>query len=91
MCFTLVGRGKMSLEDKIIVDVLKSEKALRVPAEVQEELKGAVSGKLLASMKKEKVFCPVEKVEKSFLVCFTCKNFHSRVRGKVYCLGKELP
>lgn len=80
----------MSLEDKIVVDVLKSEKPLRVPAEVQEELKGAVSGKLLASMKKEKVFCPVEKVGKPFLVCFTCKNFHSRIRGKVYCNGKRL-
>jgi len=77
----------MSEQKKLVVDVLKCDKPLRVPSEVQQELKGAASGKRIAAMKKEKVFCPVENTEKPFLICFTCKNFHSRVKGKVYCSG----
>ncbi|MGD0330890.1 MAG: hypothetical protein ABSB40_10735 [Nitrososphaeria archaeon] len=77
----------MSENKKLVVDILKCEKPLRVPPEVQKELKGTVSGKLIAAMKKEKICCPIENVEKPFLICFTCKNFHSRVKGKVYCSG----
>ena len=77
----------MSEQKKLVVDVIKCDKPSRVPAEVQQELKGAISGKMIAAMKKEKVFCPVEDVEKPFIICFTCQNFHSRVKGKVYCLG----
>lgn len=80
-------RVNMSENKKLIVDILKCEKPLRVPAEVQKELKGAVSGKMIVTMKKEKICCPIENVEKPFLICFTCKNFHSRVKGKVYCYG----
>lgn len=77
----------MSEQKKLVVDIIKCDKPLRVPVEVQKEIKGAVSSKMIAVMKKEKIFCPVENIDKPFLICFTCQNFYSRVKGKVYCSG----
>jgi hypothetical protein len=41
-------------------------------------------------MKMESVDCPVLEKEISFIPCYVCKNFHSRISGKVYCRGEPL-
>ena len=76
---------------KFLVRVYSLEKRSKVPKEVLEELKGAVSGKMMARMKKEAIFCPVLNRERPFLECFVCPNFMSRIKGEVHCLGEPLP
>ena len=76
-------------EWKYEVSVLKIEKALKVPENVLNEVKG-IKGKMFAQMKKEKISCPVLQKELPFIVCFVCPNFRSRVRGVVYCKGELL-
>jgi hypothetical protein len=41
-------------------------------------------------MKMESVDCPVLEKEISFIPCYVCKNFNSRISGKVYCRGEPL-
>ncbi|MFM7797275.1 MAG: hypothetical protein ACKO7N_10980, partial [Candidatus Nitrosotenuis sp.] len=53
------------------------------------KLKG-VSPKMLKKMKQEYVDCPVLKGNTSFIQCFVCSNFQSRVMGKVLCKGSPL-
>lgn len=53
------------------------------------KLKG-VSPKMLKRMKQEYVECPVVGEEVHFVQCFVCKNFQSRVMGKVLCKGEAL-
>jgi hypothetical protein len=43
---------------------------------------------MLKRMKLEAVDCPVLKTEIGFIQCYVCKNFHSRISGKVYCKGE---
>jgi hypothetical protein len=71
------------------VAVKKVEKALKVPDNVLDEVKG-IKGKIYSQMKKEKVDCPVVGMERPFLACFVCPNFRSRIRGIVYCKGDPL-
>jgi hypothetical protein len=80
-----------STGDKYTVDVVEVLKAVSVPKESLETIKGAVKGKALARMKKEAVDCPVKQKRVSFVECFTCPNFNRRVRGKVGCAGLPLP
>ncbi len=77
-------------EDKYLADVLEVPKAIPVPKESLDAIKGAVKGKALAKMKKEAVDCPVKAKRVSFVECFTCSNFNRRVRGKVGCAGLSL-
>lgn len=49
-----------------------------------------VSAKMLRQMKQEFVSCPILKTDVTFLECFVCQNFQSRVRGKVLCKGNPL-
>lgn len=91
------------LEHKFEVEVKTSEKSLKIPDNVKEELKSSgmmdekgkiklkgVSPKMLKRMKQEYVDCPVLKSEIHFIQCFVCPNFQSRVTGKVLCKGDPL-
>ena len=75
---------------RFVVDVKTFGKALPVPKETVQALKGVVGGKTLARMKKEGVDCPMKNTMMSFVVCFSCDNFLRRVKGKVDCKGDKL-
>jgi len=75
---------------RFVVDVKALPKALPVPKESVQALKGVVGGKMLARMKKESVVCPVKNTTISFILCFSCGNFLRRVKGKVDCKGDKL-
>ncbi|RLE79922.1 MAG: hypothetical protein DRJ51_06845 [Thermoprotei archaeon] len=77
-------------EAKYIVDVIPAPKRFRIPREVQEELKSALGRSMIARLKKEAVHCPVRGDVIPFLICYTCKNFIRRVKGRVYCRGEAL-
>ena len=91
------------LEFKYEVEIKSVEKRQMLSKEVKEELKNSVfmyekgklkikgvSPKMLKRMKGEYVDCPVLKKELQFIPCFICKNFQSRVTGKVLCKGDKL-
>ena len=91
------------LEHKHEVPVQEREGRQKLPDNVKDELKASgmmdekgklklkgVSPKMLKKMKQEYVDCPVLKNEIHFIQCFVCKNFQSRVMGKVLCKGDEL-
>ncbi len=80
----------MSEDYKYLVKVIALEEPLKVSKEAQDSLKGVVSGKMLARMKREAVDCPVLNRRLPFLECFACKNFQRRLRGEVHCLGEPL-
>ena len=91
------------LEHKHEVPVQEREGRQKLPDDVKAELKASgmmdekgklkltgVSPKMLKIMKQEYVDCPVLKNEIHFIQCFVCKNFQSRVMGKVLCKGDNL-
>jgi len=71
------------------VEVKKGSKAFRVDARIVENLKKSLSSKMIATMKKEYVDCPVQKQEVVFLLCYNCVSHIRRVKGVVHCEGKE--
>jgi len=75
---------------KYKVQVKKGEKAFKIPKVVLEELKGIGAPKLLNSMKREFVSCPVFAKDLPFLICFACPNFIRRVTGTVDCAGEQI-
>ena len=75
---------------KYTVEVLVPEKAPPTTKQHVQNLKGVVSGKQIARMKKEAVDCPVLKKKVSFVQCFGCPNFIRRVKGQVGCRGLPL-
>ena len=90
-------------DTKFIVPIKSLEKSQRLSNEVKSELKSigmmddkgklklkGVSPKMLKRMKMEYIDCPVLKKELPFIQCYVCKNFHSRITGKVYCKGDPL-
>ena len=90
-----------SFETKYLVPVKEVEKSIKLTDEAKKELQSigmmddkgklklkGVSPKMLKRMKLEAVDCPVLKTEVGFIQCYVCKNFHSRVSGKVYCKGE---
>lgn len=79
------------VQARYVVEVQSVPKALPVPKETIQLLKGAAGGKLLSKMKKEAVDCPVMAKAVSFVICFACPNFLRRVKGKVDCKGDPLP
>lgn len=74
---------------KYSVEIKPLDKAIPVPKQSVQNLKGAVGGKLLSRMKKEAVNCPVKEKTISFIECFTCNNFLRRVKGTVGCKGDQ--
>jgi hypothetical protein len=91
------------LEHKFEVEIKESEKSQKLTDDVKSELKASgmmddkgklklkgVSPKMLKRMKQEYVDCPVLKADTSFIQCFVCPNFQSRVMGKVLCKGAPL-
>jgi len=81
----------MSAETKFKVNIYAAATPKRIPKAVTTELKGGVSPKTIARMKKESVNCPVLKKEVGFLVCFACPSFLRRVSGVVDCAGGPGP
>lgn len=77
-------------ETKFLVKVYDLEQPAKVAKEITDSLKGAASGKTLARMKREAIFCPVLNRERPFLECFACPNFIRRVKGEVHCAGLPL-
>jgi hypothetical protein len=88
---------------KYLVPVKQVEKSIKVSNEAKHELQSVgimdekgklklkgISPKMLKRMKMEAVDCPVLNNEIGFIQCYVCKNFHSRITGKVYCKGEPL-
>jgi hypothetical protein len=88
---------------KYLVPIKQIEKSIKVTNEAKQELRSVgimdekgklklkgVSPKMLKRMKMEAVDCPVLNNEIGFIQCYVCKNFHSRITGKVYCRGEPL-
>lgn len=91
------------IDVKYQVEIRAFKKPKRLSKEVKDELKSlgmmddkgklnitGVSQKMLKQMKQEYVDCPVLNKEAYFLQCYVCKNFLSRIKGKVYCKGDPL-
>ncbi|HZE77367.1 MAG TPA: hypothetical protein VE089_02350 [Nitrososphaeraceae archaeon] len=91
------------LATKYIVPIKNVEHSIKLTDETKKELQGigmmddkgklklkGVSPKMLKRMKLEAVDCPVLNSEISFIQCYVCKNFHSRISGQVYCKGDPL-
>lgn len=85
------------------MDVKVGEKSIKLTDEAKEELKAVgmmdekgklklkgVSPKMLKRMKTEYVDCPVLEDQISFVQCYVCRNFMSRIKGQVYCKGDPL-
>ena len=92
-----------SPETKYEVPIKQVEKSLKISDRAKAELKSSgmmdekgklklkgVSPKMLKRMKLESIDCPVFKQELGFVQCYVCSNFHSRIRGVVYCKGEPL-
>jgi len=78
---------------KYEISVINLERGIKIDEELRrkmEKLRHGLGKKRIAKMKKEAVECPVLKQRVSFLQCFFCPNFLRRVRGVVYCKGKQL-
>ncbi len=88
---------------KYLVPIKQVEKSIKVSNEAKQELQSVgimdekgklklkgISPKMLKRMKMEAVDCPVLNNEVGFIQCYVCKNFHSRITGKVYCRGEPL-
>lgn len=88
---------------KFLVPIKPVEKSIKITDKAKAELQSSgmmdekgklkikgVSPKMIKRMNLESVDCPVLKQEVGFLQCYVCKNFHSRVSGKVYCKGEPL-
>ena len=88
---------------KYLVPIKQVEKFIKVSNEAKKELQSVgmmdekgklklkgISPKMLKRMKMEAVDCPVLKSEIGFIQCYVCRNFHSRITGKVYCRGEPL-
>ncbi|MCS7117796.1 MAG: hypothetical protein NZ957_03320 [Thaumarchaeota archaeon] len=76
-------------ETKFHVEVKVAPKALRIDRQLAEEMKGALSSKMISRMKREYVDCPVTGTQTPFLICYNCVSFIRRVSGVVQCEGKE--
>jgi hypothetical protein len=92
-----------SQDVKYLVPIKQVEKSIKVSNEAKQELQSVgimdekgklklkgISPKMLKRMKLEAVDCPVLNNEIGFIQCYVCKNFHSRITGKVYCRGEPL-
>lgn len=75
------------METKYLVKVERTEKSLKPSKQSLELLKGAISKKMVSSMKREQVNCPVAGRYVPFLDCFACISFIRRVKGEVHCAG----
>jgi hypothetical protein len=88
---------------KYLVPIKQVEKSIKTSNEAKQELQNVgmmdekgklklkgISPKMLKRMKMEAVDCPVLKSEIGFIQCYVCRNFHSRITGKVYCRGEPL-
>lgn len=84
------GRKGSTLSCRYRLEVKRVERAVRAPSGSVDALKGVVSGKMIARMKKEVVNCPVYGRTLAFLECFICPNFVRRLKGEVHCKGDAL-
>lgn len=75
---------------KYEVPVIELERAMRVPREFTERIKGGLSKSMIRKLKRQAVECPVLNKRVAFIVCYFCPNFVRRVKGVVYCRGEPL-
>ena len=80
----------MPINWKYEVQVKSLNKAIKVPKELTQKLKGILSSKMISRMKKEGINCPVLGKQISFLQCYNCPNFIRRIRGVVHCKGAPI-
>jgi hypothetical protein len=101
--FDMCGMSEGEAQHKYIVDIKTGEKSLKLTDQAKEELRSVgmmdekgklklkgVSPKMLKRMKTEYVDCPVLNQQISFVQCYVCRNFISRIKGQVYCKGDPL-
>ena len=81
--------GEHDKPERLTGDTKETLAAAGMVVNGKVNIKG-VSAKMLRRMKTEYVDCPVLKEEVTFLKCFVCPNFQSRVRGRVLCRGDPL-
>ncbi len=77
-------------DEKYLVDVITAPEGVKASSEALSSLKGVVSRKMLSSMQREAVNCPVMGRVVAFPDCMACPNFIRRIKGKVYCRGEPL-
>ncbi len=75
---------------KYEVPVIELPRAMRVPKEISDLLKNALTKSMARKLKRQAVDCPVKGKRVSFAECYFCPNFLRRIRGVVYCKGEPL-
>ncbi|MBS7644745.1 MAG: hypothetical protein QW569_02735 [Candidatus Bathyarchaeia archaeon] len=78
------------MENRYVINVIQVDKAIKIPKESLEALKGVLGARRVAKMKMEAVECPIRGKKLSFVECFSCPNFIRRVRGTIHCKGEPL-
>lgn len=63
----------------------KTDKTVRIPKELREEIKRMGLESKIKFMRKELIDCPLHKKKISPLYCLVCDYFVRRVKGVVYC------
>ncbi len=77
-------------DHKYELQVVKLQRAMRVPKEYREKLKDLYGNKVISKFSKDAVDCPVMGKRVSFLVCMGCPNYVRRFKGLVHCKGEPL-
>lgn len=72
------------------VQVVKLQRAIRVPKEHKEKLKELFGKNIVSKFSKDAVDCPVFGKRVSFLICMVCPNYVRRFKGYVHCKGEPL-
>jgi len=67
------------------IKIEKTDKTVRIPKALREEIKRMGLESKIKFMKKELVYCPLHGKKISPIYCITCKYFVRRVKGVVYC------
>ena len=81
----------MAMSDhKYEVEIIRLQRALRVPKEYKEYLKQLYSNKVVSKFSKDAVNCPVLGKQLSFLLCMGCPNYVRRFKGTVHCRGEPI-
>ncbi len=77
-------------DHKYELQVVKLQRAMRVPKDYKEKLKELYGNKVISKFSKDAVDCPVRGERVSFLICMGCPNYVRRFKGYVHCKGEPL-
>jgi len=67
------------------IEVKKSNKLIRIPKEIREEIKRLGISSKIKFMQRELIECPMTSRDQSPIICMTCNHFLRRIKGKIYC------